>query len=121
MEKEDITEPQGSTKNSLIKSSNINDNDIPKKLPSQNSSSSVHNLNYKQTIDISTTSASLPPVIPAGKIFMLIPRLVTRASSASNQPNMLKNKEPKFVPFEPYKVKFNTIAISRYNKDLNSF
>lgn len=111
MEKEDITEPQGFTKTSLIKSSNIIDNDVPKKGPSQNSSS-VHNLNYKQTIDISTTSASLPPVIPAGKIFMLIPRLVTRASSASNQPNILKNKEPKFVPFEPYKVRFNQIAIS---------
>lgn len=46
-----------------------------------------------------------PPVIPKGKIFNLIPRLLTSTKSL-NSPNAIdiagRNRKPKFLPFEPY-------------------
>ncbi|XP_059612145.1 uncharacterized protein LOC132258718 [Phlebotomus argentipes] len=40
------------------------------------------------------------PLAPVGKIFNLVPHLV---HSASRSPGFGRNKEPRFVPFEPYK------------------
>lgn len=45
----------------------------------------------------------LPAKEPKGKIFYLVPHIVSTKKSTS-----LKSKEPKFVPFEPYKA-----AVSR--------
>ena len=51
---------------------------------------------YKPT-EISSKSG--PAVHPKGKIFNLIPKL-----APSKKPSALKNREPRFIPFEPYKV-----------------
>lgn len=59
------------------------------------------------------SSPSLPGILPKGKIFNLIPRLIV-----SNKPYSLqnKNREPKFVPFEPYKGAVNPIIPNRKPK-----
>lgn len=44
-------------------------------------------------------SVKLPAKIPQGKQFYLVPHLVNTKKSFS-----LKHKEPRFVPFEPYKA-----------------
>lgn len=44
-------------------------------------------------------SVKLPAKIPQGKLFYLVPHLVNTKKSFS-----LKSKEPRFVPFEPYKA-----------------
>lgn len=49
--------------------------------------------------DEASKSAKLPVKMPQGKQFYLIPHLVATKKSFS-----LKSKEPKFVPFEPYKA-----------------
>lgn len=46
-----------------------------------------------------SNSVKLPAKIPQGKPFYLVPHLVNTKRSHS-----LKNKAPKFVPFEPYKA-----------------
>lgn len=53
---------------------------------------------YRSTDDDSA-SVKLPAKVPQGKLFYLVPHLVNSKKSFS-----LKNKEPKFVPFEPYKA-----------------
>lgn len=53
---------------------------------------------YRTTED-ANASIKLPSKSPEGKKFYLVPHLVTNKKSFS-----LKNKEPKFVPFEPYKA-----------------
>lgn len=49
---------------------------------------------------------SPPAVLPKGKIFNMIPRLVSSNKSFSVQS---RNKAPRFVPFEPYKAAINPI------------
>ena len=49
--------------------------------------------------DSQSNSVKLPAKIPQGKPFYLVPHLVNTKKSCS-----LKNKVPKFVPFEPYKA-----------------
>lgn len=44
-------------------------------------------------------SVKLPAKVPQGKTFYLVPHLVN-----TKKPCTLKNKAPKFVPFEPYKA-----------------
>lgn len=53
---------------------------------------------YRSNEDASN-SIKLPAQIPQGKLFYLVPHLVNTKKSFS-----LKNREPKFVPFEPYKA-----------------
>lgn len=55
-------------------------------------------------------SPSLPAIQPKGKIFNLIPRLIVSNKQYSLQS---KNREPKFVPFEPYKGAVNPIIPNR--------
>ena len=80
---------------------------------------------YRPTELVTTTSgASLRPTVPKGKIFTLVPKLVQ-----TNRTSGLKNREPRFVPFEPYKgavnpiIPFknneNRIKVDRNNLDLN--
>lgn len=102
-----------STKSSL--------NDIDNKLP-QMHSTSTKTLHYKP--NELTSIFSPPPVKPKGKIFNLIPHLVY-----NNRTQGLKSKEPRFVPFEPYKAAVNPIIpfkrqnfkvkINKNNLDLN--
>lgn len=69
---------------------------------------------------------SPPAVLPKGKIFNMIPRLVTINKPFSVQS---RNKPPRFVPFEPYKAAINPIiplkpkpirANKKNNLDLNT-
>lgn len=49
--------------------------------------------------DESSKTVKLPATQPQGKQFYLVPHLVSTKKTFS-----LKSKEPKFVPFEPYKA-----------------
>lgn len=49
--------------------------------------------------DETSEMVKLPAKVPQGKQFYLVPHLVNTKRSCS-----LKNKAPKFVPFEPYKA-----------------
>lgn len=60
---------------------------------------------YRSTDDDSS-SVKLPVKVPQGKLFYLVPHLVSSKKSFA-----LKNKEPKFVPFEPYKAAVNTAIL----------
>lgn len=58
--------------------------------------------------DESSKSVKLPAKVPQGKQFYLVPHLVNTKRSCS-----LRNKAPKFVPFEPYKAAVSiSIAIN---------
>lgn len=61
--------------------------------------------------DESSKSVKLPVKIPQGKQFYLVPHLVNTKKSFT-----LKNKEPKFVPFEPYKA---AVCISQFHSALH--
>lgn len=54
--------------------------------------------------DDSSKSVKLPAKVPQGKTFYLVPHLVNTKKTCS-----LKNKAPKFVPFEPYKAAVSDI------------
>jgi hypothetical protein len=57
-------------------------------------------LSQKSSTSLFTPNSNFPPPVqPKGKIFNLVPRLV----HSKEKSNLLKNKEPKFVPFEPCK------------------
>ncbi|XP_068969593.1 golgin-45 isoform X1 [Bombus flavifrons] len=53
--------------------------------------------------------SSTPPVMPNGPIVNLIPRHVTNVKHEKHILNSLKSKEPKFIPYEPYKAAVNPI------------
>lgn len=105
----------------LIESTSSN---RPINLPPRNNSIPGDKLIYKPR-QINDT-AILPAVIPKGKIFNLVPKI-----APVHRPTNLNKREPKFVPFEPYKAavnplipygksKINTkIKIDRNNLDLN--
>ncbi|XP_058467381.1 uncharacterized protein LOC131440273 isoform X1 [Malaya genurostris] len=97
------------------------DFDLQRLLPHSGS-----NLIYRPTELVTTASASLTPTVPRGTIFALIPKLVPTNKAGHS----LKGKEPRFVPFEPYKGAVNPIIpyknnenrvriIDRNNLDLN--
>lgn len=97
--------------------SNQSDARINVKIPGESSASGQKLLNDSkvrdETIPGATTiyridddfnkSVKLPAKIPQGKTFYLVPHLIN-----TKKPCSLKNKAPKFVPFEPYKA-----AVSR--------
>lgn len=58
---------------------------------------------------------SPPAVLPKGKIFNLIPRLIVSNKQLSLQS---RNREPRFVPFEPYKAAINPIVPQRKHQNL---
>lgn len=62
---------------------------------------------YRQN-DKTDEPVKLPATIPQGKQFYLVPHLVNTKKSFS-----LKNKEPRFVPFEPYKAAVSVIHFRR--------
>lgn len=102
--------PSGSTTKTLIKPRN---NSIP-----------GDKLIYKPRLMSDTPT--LPSIVPRGKIFNLVPKLVP-----VHRPTNMNKREPKFVPFEPYKAAVNPliphnnsklnpkIKIDRNNLDLN--
>lgn len=61
------------------------------------------------------TSPSPPAMLPKGKIFNLIPRLIVSNKQLSLQS---RNREPRFVPFEPYKAAVNPIVPQRKHQNL---
>ncbi|XP_065076163.1 golgin-45 [Ochlerotatus camptorhynchus] len=68
---------------------------------------------YRPTELVAVGNASLPPTVPKGKIFNLVPKLVHTNRTSSG----LKSKEPKFVPFEPYKGAVNPIIPFKNNEN----
>uniref|UniRef100_A0A182JSH8 Uncharacterized protein n=1 Tax=Anopheles christyi TaxID=43041 RepID=A0A182JSH8_9DIPT len=56
---------------------------------------------YRPTELVTGGNTSLAAVVPRGKVFNLVPRLV--ASGGRSKLSTMHSKEPKFVPFEPYK------------------
>lgn len=97
------------------------DNSPTTALPSTTVSIPGQHSIYRQT---ETENISLPAIIPKGKIFHLVPRLISSTRSGS-----FKNREPRFIPFEPYKAavrpmvplqKSSKRQKSRNNLDLNT-
>ncbi|XP_017886652.1 golgin-45 isoform X2 [Ceratina calcarata] len=62
-----------------------------------------HPMNLKQL-------SSIPPVTPNGPIVNLVPRHAANVKDEKHILNSLKLKEPKFVPYEPYKAAVNPIV-----------
>lgn len=60
---------------------------------------------YKQNY----ATPSPPAVLPKGKIFNMIPRLMVSTPKTSSFSVQHRNKAPRFVPFEPYKAAINPI------------
>ncbi|OAD53661.1 Golgin-45, partial [Eufriesea mexicana] len=61
----------------------------------------------------------IPPVTPNGPIVNLIPRHVSNVKDEKHILNSLKSKEPKFIPYEPYKAAVNPIIpYEKKNKKL---
>lgn len=56
--------------------------------------------------DNQSNSVKLPAKVPQGKPFYLVPHLVSTKKTCS-----LKNKAPKFVPFEPYKAAVSHLVL----------
>ncbi|XP_033215360.1 golgin-45 [Belonocnema kinseyi] len=52
---------------------------------------------------------SKPPVTPSGTVVNLIPQSTTHTKKEKYILSSLKSKEPKFVPYEPYKAAVNPI------------
>ncbi|XP_033323167.2 golgin-45 isoform X1 [Megalopta genalis] len=48
--------------------------------------------------------SSIPPVTPNGPIINLVPKHISNVKDEKHILNSLKSKEPKFVPYEPYKA-----------------
>ncbi|XP_046741068.1 golgin-45 isoform X1 [Diprion similis] len=79
-----------------------------------------HPTNLKQ-------SNSTPPVTPVGMIVNLTPKSVAQVKKEKHILSSLKSKEPKFVPYEPYKAAVNPIIpyqkktrkASKNNLDIN--
>lgn len=53
---------------------------------------------------------SIPPVMPIGTIVNLVPKNISNIKHEKNILHSLKSKEPKFVPYEPYKAAVNPIV-----------
>uniref|UniRef100_A0A182PNM8 Uncharacterized protein n=1 Tax=Anopheles epiroticus TaxID=199890 RepID=A0A182PNM8_9DIPT len=58
---------------------------------------------YRPTELVTGGNTSLSAVVPRGKVFNLVPRLVAPGGGRSKLSTTMHSKEPKFVPFEPYK------------------
>jgi len=62
---------------------------------------------------------STAPVTPIGTIVNLIPKHISNTKPEKHILHYLKSKEPKFVPYEPYKAAVNPIVpIVKKNKKL---
>ncbi|XP_049276773.1 uncharacterized protein LOC125760565 isoform X1 [Anopheles funestus] len=68
---------------------------------------------YRPTELVTSGNTSLSAIVPRGKVFNLVPRLV----SPGGRPKLstMHHKEPKFVPFEPYKGAVTPIIPGRNN------
>lgn len=53
---------------------------------------------------------STPPVTPTGTIVKLVPKNIDNRKQERRILHSLKSKEPKFVPYEPYKAAVNPIV-----------
>ncbi|XP_043478603.1 golgin-45 isoform X2 [Leptopilina heterotoma] len=80
-----------------------------------------HPTNFKQL-------NSKPPITPSGTVVNLIPKSTTHIKKEKYVLSSLKSKEPKFVPYEPYKAAVNPIIPyekkgkkqSKHNADINT-
>ncbi|XP_053698178.1 uncharacterized protein LOC128745185 [Sabethes cyaneus] len=69
---------------------------------------------YRPTELATTGSTSLAPIVPKGAIFNLVPKLVSNINRTGSN---LRSKEPRFVPFEPYKGAVNPIIPYKNNEN----
>ncbi|XP_014470513.1 PREDICTED: golgin-45 [Dinoponera quadriceps] len=53
---------------------------------------------------------STPPVMPIGTIVNLVPKNISNVKQEKHILHSLKSREPKFVPYEPYKAAVNPIV-----------
>ncbi|XP_035741512.1 golgin-45-like isoform X1 [Vespa mandarinia] len=81
----------------------MNENEAKQSKCRLNDSLIYYPKNLKQSI-------STGPVIPTGTIVNLIPKNITATKGKRQILNSLKTKEPKFVPYEPYKAAVNPIV-----------
>lgn len=71
-----------------------------------------HPTNFKQL-------NSKPPITPSGTVVNLVPKSTTHTKKEKYILSSLKSKEPKFVPYEPYKAAVNPIIpLDRKNNRL---
>lgn len=90
---------------------NINDNNlkslgrefISKKIQSSSSTSSYYNPTVQQDNVINFPRE----VKPKGKKFYLIPKLITKGNNLT----LVKNKTPKLILMEPYRVSYNLLMM----------
>ncbi|KAJ6639356.1 Golgin-45, partial [Pseudolycoriella hygida] len=75
-------------------------------------SSSSNQIRITRTTDANSQPI---PIKPKGKIFNLVPRLIV-----SNKQFSLKTKEPRFIPFEPYKGAVNPIIPLKHQKKIRN-
>lgn len=62
---------------------------------------------------------STAPVTPTGTIVNLVPKNISNAKQEKRILHSLRSKEPKFVPYEPYKAAVNPIVpLEKKNKKL---
>lgn len=61
---------------------------------------------------------STAPVTPTGTIVNLVPKNISNAKQERRILHTLKSKEPKFVPYEPYKAAVNPIVPLERKKKL---
>lgn len=57
---------------------------------------------------------SLPAVVPQGRIFNLIPRLVQKSPQTCLSALDTRHRKPKFVPFEPYKAAISPLMVTSH-------
>lgn len=62
---------------------------------------------------------STPPVTPTGTIVNLVPKNIDNIKQEKRILHSLKSKEPKFVPYEPYKAAVNPIVPFEKKKKLS--
>lgn len=100
----------------------VNRNSVLRSIPNPSSSHTTPGQHLTYTTDANSQPPP-PPTKPKGKIFNLVPRLIV-----TNKQFSLKTKEPRFIPFEPYKGAVNPIiplkhpkkTRNRNNLDLNT-
>lgn len=74
-------------------------NDSTERKLQENNASIPGALSIYRSNEDTRNTVKLPATVPQGKLFYLVPHLVN-----TNRSLTLKNKEPRFIPFEPYKA-----------------
>lgn len=79
--------------------------DVPENKIDPNSTAKTTDTSIQgvETASFSSSDSKIAKYLPKGKIYNLVPKLVVNAASTSGGA-FAKSREPRFVPFEPYKA-----------------